>query len=247
MLLSVVAVTPSPGPSAPGRIEQITEQIATRQPTPTWLALLTGLVALLFAGTALAARLGASSHEGMHAFTGGLVGKVDGVRIPRKGPSGTTVQAKGPSKFTATFVGYLGPSFFGLLGAWLLSRDHPVAVLWLAIVSFGVLFWLMQNFYGGLLAVAFGGALLLIAWNANVLAQTAVAYFLVWSLLLFGSRDVAPSLAAAARKIDPKAKTKSEYLQLREMTYVPQIVWVLVHLVLCWVALAFGAWLLLVA
>ncbi|MFG1921409.1 M50 family metallopeptidase [Cryptosporangium sp. NPDC048952] len=248
MLLSVIALTPSPSPTTPGRIEQITEQIANRQsPTPNWLVLFTGLLALLFVGTSIIRRVATSSHEGAHATAAGMMGQVSGITLPLKGSAFTTVQVTGFASFLTLFIGYLGPPLFGLLGAWLLSRDHPVAVLWLAIVLFGVVLWLIKNPFGAFFAAAIGGVLLLVAWNTTLAVQTVVAYFLVWSLLLRGSRHVSPYLAAAARKMDPKAKEKSDYRALREMTYVPQIIYVVVHLALCWSALAFGAWLMLVA
>ena len=56
-----------------------------------------------------------------------------------------------------------------------------------------------------------------------------------------------PFLRPALRKIDRKATSRSDYLVLRDLTYVPQILWVLLHLALCWAALAFGAWLMLAA
>ena len=250
--LSVPLLTPSPTPAAgrtaPGRIEQITEQIAARQtPTPNWLVILTGLIAVLFVGTSVIRRLATSSHEGAHATAAGLLGEVTGITLPRKGTAFTDVKAAGLARFVTFFVGYLGPPMFGLLGAWLLSRDHPVAVLWLAIVLFAVLLWLVRNPFGAFFAAAIGGALLLVAWNTTTAVQTLVAYFLVWSLLLRAARHVTPHLKAAARTMDPKAKEKSDYRALREMTYVPQILWVLLHLVLCWAAAAFGAWLMLVA
>ncbi|EXG80246.1 M50 family metallopeptidase [Cryptosporangium arvum] len=243
MLLSVVAVPPSSG-----RIEQITEQIAERQsPTPGWLVVFTGLLALMFVGTGVIRRLATSSHEGAHAMAASLTGRVGGVTLPRKGDAATEVVVAGLADFVTTFVGYLGPPLFGLLGAWLLSRHHPVAVLWLAIVLLVVLFWLVKNPFGLFFIGAVDGVLLLVAWNTTTGAQTVVAYFLVWSLLLRGMRHISPFLKAEHRKIDRKAKGKSDYLVLRDLTYVPQIVFVVVHLGLCWAALAFGAWLLLIA
>ncbi|SHN27964.1 M50 family metallopeptidase [Cryptosporangium aurantiacum] len=240
--------TPSPNSTTSGRIGEITEQIAARQPSaPVWLVLLTGFTALLFVGTAAMARLGHSGHEGSHAFFAGLLGEVKGVTIPRRGNPATKVVVKGFSDFVTTFAGYAGPPLLGLLGAWLLSRDHPVAVLWLAIVLFVGLLWLMQNFYGVMIVLLLGGPLLFVAWTTPVAVQTLVAYLLVWSLLLIGAPQVRPLLSRSARKIDPKAKSKSDHLILREMTYVPQIIWALLHLVLCWAALVFGGWLLLVA
>jgi hypothetical protein len=250
--LSAPLLTPSPAPvvspTAPGRIEQITEQIAARQtPTPNWLVILTGLIALLFVGTTVIRRLATSSHEGAHATAAGLMGGVTGITLPLRGAAFTAVEVAGLASFVTLFVGYLGPPMFGLLGAWLLSRDHPVAVLWLAIVLFAVLLWLIKNPFGAFFAAATGGALLLVAWNTTPAVQTLVAYFLVWSLLFRAARHVTPHLKAAARTMDPKAKEKSDYRVLREMTFVPQILWVLLHLVLCWAAAAFGGWLMLVA
>jgi len=248
-VLLVPSPSPLPGPdptATPGRIEEITEQIASRQPSaPGWLVLLAGLTALLLVGTAVVARLGHTGHEGAHAVAASLTGELVGVRIPRTGNPATSVRVAGLSDFVSTFVGYLGPSLFGLLGAWLLSRDHPVAVLWLAIALFVALLWVMQNVYGGVLVVLLGGPLLLIAWNGTAGAQTFVAYLLVWSLLLVGCRQVRPFLKPALRRIDRKSESKSDYLVLRDLTYVPQILWVLLHLGLCWAALAFGGWLML--
>lgn len=209
--------------------------------------MLAGLAGLILVGTAAATGLARASHSGAHALFGSMLTKVEGIKPPGNGPWTTTIGQEGMGGFVAVFAGYLGPPLFGLLGAWLLSRDHPVAVLWLAILMFVGLLVLMQNLRGIFLVVLLGGPLLYVAWSTPVVLQTLVAYVVVWVLLLVGAPKVWPTLSSKARKIDPKAKSKSDHLILREMTYLPQIMWGLLHLLICGAALMLGAWLMLVA
>lgn len=255
--LSVLLATPGPTPvpAQSGRIEQITEQIANPQPpTPVWLVVLTGILALLFASSVFVVDwLIAATHEGAHAMAASTMGELKGVTLAtrRSGkPHLTTVAYSDTSAaLFGLFVGYLGPSLFGLAGAFLLSRDHVVATLWLAIVLLAALLWSIRNLFGGIVALLLGGFLLVVACSEAPAVQTVVAYLLVWSLLWRGIHYVLGAGSKAARERDRKnkkaKKTVSEHQALRDKTAVPRFLWVFFHLVLGVAALYLGAKLML--
>ena len=118
----------------------------TQTPLPGPDAALLGLAAFLVVNVkslwSLAKHLDVMAHEGMHAITGSILGfRVRNVELKRDGDGQTNYRdaiVGGSGVFTG-FVGYLGPSAFGLAAAGLIKLGYIIAVLWLAVLFLVVL------------------------------------------------------------------------------------------------------------
>lgn len=126
------------------------------------------------------------AHEGSHALVGSLLGgKVDYVKL-RRDSSGLTMVRRGG--FFPTFMGYLGPSAFGLAAAKLISVGHSVAVLWVGMVLLALLLLRVRNPFGFVTVILSGSLIYLVARYASVGTESVAAYFIAWLLLLAGLR-----------------------------------------------------------
>jgi hypothetical protein len=112
----------------------------TEVPLPGPVAALIGLVALVVVMTPtlgrLADHLDTMAHEGAHAVVGSTMGfPVLGVTMDSRANGATYLAASdGPRWLLTSFVGYLGPSAFGLCAAKLIEAEHVVTVLWVATI-----------------------------------------------------------------------------------------------------------------
>ncbi len=181
-------------------------------------AVLTGLLALvavlLQEFWVLTRHVSVIAHEGAHALVGGGMGnKVVGMRVSGDG-TGLTVTQGGRGRVTSGFAGYLGPSAFGLGAAKLIQLGDIGAVLWLALILLAVALISVRNFFGIVSLVITGGLLFLVVRDGGAGLQTAVAYTLTWFLLLSGVRYVVNH--------GPRA---GDAANLRDLTYVPRVVW----------------------
>lgn len=176
------------------------------------------------------------AHEGAHATLASSFGhKIDGITFARNAFGATTHH--GPSgafgRNAITFIGYLGPSAYGLLAAALIHAGHSVAVLWIGLVALlGILLSLRRSFGVVTVSVAFV-LLLLIAGFASVTLQVVAAYLVAWFMLTSGVQMIRihGSSAVDARK-------------LLESTRVPARLWSGLWLAGSVLALVFGAILL---
>jgi hypothetical protein len=129
------------------------------------------------------------AHEGMHAITATLVGiRVRNVELKRSGDGVThyRVPAVGGSGFLAGFVGYLGPSAFGLAAAGLISLGFIVAVLWVAVAFLAVLLRKLGRSFGCISVPVVIGLFVILNLYGSVSLQVAMAYGITWVLLLSG-------------------------------------------------------------
>jgi hypothetical protein len=137
------------------------------------------------------------AHEGGHAMFGSLAGLlVKKVRVDRGGvgSTGFSKAVKDLSVFetlAAGLAGYLGPSIFGLAGAWMLVHDmSPRAVLLMTLVLMAVLLVMVRNLFG-LFVVPLTGALIwAVAMRATAEVQLVFAHIWVWFLLMGGTRQI---------------------------------------------------------
>jgi len=206
----------------------------TQTPLPGPDAALVGFAAFLAVNVqslwSLAKHLDVMAHEGMHAITGSILGfRVRNVELKRNGDGQTTYRnaiAGGSGVFTG-FVGYLGPSTFGLAAAGLIKLGYIIAVLWLAVLFLVVLLLKVLRFRSfGWVSVPIAIALLLaLTHYAPVSLQVVMAYGMTWLLLLSGARE--------ATKHGTKA---GDAIILKRMTHLPRRLWALL-----WVAGTFGA------
>jgi len=206
----------------------------TQTPLPGPDAALLGLAAFVVVNVkslwSLAKHLEVMSHEGMHAITGSILGlRVRNVKLKRNGDGETNFRnaiAGGSGVFTG-FVGYLGPSAFGLAAAGLIKLCYIIAVLWLVVLFLVVLLWKVLHFRSfGLVSVPIAIALLLaLTHYAPVSLQVVMAYGMTWLLLLSGVRKATNH---GANAVDASI--------LKGMTHIPRWLWALL-----WVAGTFGA------
>lgn len=94
------------------------------------------------------------AHEGAHACLASLLGfTLTGVTLERDARGMTSYwYRRTPSagtRLTLTgFVGYLGPSAFGLCAAKLIETGRSITVLWLAIMLLVLLLFLIRKSFG---------------------------------------------------------------------------------------------------
>ena len=181
--------------SAP-TLQEMVHRIGQTQPRlPFGTSLGIGLAALIavnFPGTWTFIRyFGTMAHEGSHVVMGSLMGfKINGVRLNMKDASGETEAPGIGANVPSLLIGYVGPSAFGLLAAWLISIGHIVAVLWLAL---GLLFLLLanvRNVFGIAMVIVASYVIYIFARYGTVANQTLGAYGIAWLLLLSGVRVV---------------------------------------------------------
>ncbi len=217
------------------------ERIGQVQAHPS--VLVSGVLALM-AATATLVRwlwpmtrhLTVMAHEGAHATVGSALGhkivsmefNLDATGLTRDiGPSRTLGNS------VISFVGYLGPSGFGLGAAGLIWAGHIVAVLWIGLVLLiGILLTLRWSF--GVVSVTVAALFLfLIAGFAPLGAQVLTAYAIAWFLLVSGIQGI---------RVRRKGSGDSD--GLRKLTRIPHGFWYRVWLVAAVSALVFGTTLL---
>jgi hypothetical protein len=100
-------------------------------------------------------------HEGAHAIAGWSMGrKVASVKLnsDATGATRTLGAERGLGRIFTAFAGYLGPSFFGLGAAALISMGYARAVLWLALFLLTLILFRVRNLFG-VASVLVNGAL----------------------------------------------------------------------------------------
>jgi hypothetical protein len=181
--------------SAP-TLQEMVQRIGETQPRlPFGTSLGIGLAALVvvaFPVTWTFIRyFGTMAHEGSHVVMGSLMGfKIKGVRLNMKNGTGATEAPGIGANVPSLLIGYVGPSAFGLLAAWLISIGHIIAVLWLALALLFLLLANVRNVFGILIVVAAGYVIYIFARYGTIRHQAVGAYGVAWLLLLSGVRVV---------------------------------------------------------
>jgi hypothetical protein len=176
---------------------------------------------------ALVACGGTMAHEGAH----GVIGSVFLLRVIRitveADATGATYVASAPGGRGCLFyfIGYLGPSLFGLGAAKLIEAGYIVSVVWVTIVLLGVLLMWVVNFWGRVAVLLIGGLVFAAGYYTPMSGQVIAAYAITWLLLLTGVRQAFQYGANAA-----------DAGKLRDKTVIPRFIWALV-----WMAGALGA------
>jgi hypothetical protein len=136
------------------------------------------------------------AHEGGHAMFGSLAGLLVKKITVEPGGGGTEFDKKLKDlsvlqTLAAGLAGYLGPSIFGVAGAWMLVHHiSPRSVLLMTLVLIAMLLIMVRNLYG-LFVVPLTGALIwVVAMRATEQVQLVFAYIWVWFLLMGGSRQI---------------------------------------------------------
>ena len=175
------------------------------------------------------------AHEGAHVATCWIMGgRVTGVTLKSNADGQTdSIGPNGLGGIITSFVGYLGPSIFGLSAAVLIALDHIVAVLWLAVIFLTIILLLVRNSFGVISVILNGGIIFLVLRYGNAELQTITAYALSWFMLFSGVRWVFAHNTGA-----------SDAHNLRDATHIPRVVWFVLWLVATVTALWVGGHLL---
>jgi hypothetical protein len=223
-------------------LEHQLQQIASVQAhLPAGAAVLTGLAAAAAVTVPwlwpLVRHISLIAHESAHAMIGsGLGHKVGQVRLMRSGDGATVIPAVRTRSADAAvgFIGYLGPSVFGLGAAALIWLGHIVAVPWLALATGAALLPLLRGWFSFASVIATGAAIFLVLRYAPAGAQAVLSYGIAWLLLLAGVRVV---LQRGSRTSDAE--------RLHQLTGVPRGLWSATWLAGSLAALAAGGRLLI--
>lgn len=167
------------------------------------------------------------AHEGAHAVFGSLFSRdVSGIELNSDATGGTMMNSGGClGSLVIGFVGYVGPSLFGLGAAWLVHLGQSVTVLWLTLFLLAVLLVVLNRSYGIITVLVAGGLVFAIGRYASTGVQVVAAYAITWLLLLSGVRRV---LEVGSGSDDGAKLTK--------LTHLPRLLWFLL-----WLAATVGA------
>lgn len=210
-------------------------------PLPGPMAALVGLAALVVVVTPTLLRLAdhfdAMAHEGAHAVVASTMGfTVLGVTLDQNAGGATSYLGRdGPRRLLTCFVGYLGPSAFGLCAAKLIETGHVVTVLWVAIILLVLLLFLVRKSFG-IVSVPVAIAVLVISMRyAHEGLQEVISYVLTWLLLLSGARTAMIHGAGA-----------TDAHTLATATHLPRRLWALLWIAGTLLAVVIGGkWLIL--
>jgi len=213
-------------------------------PLPGTEAALLGLAALAVVMIPflwpLVEHFNAIAHEGAHALVGSVMGfRSTGVKLDIESSGETAWHPKtpvtGPRRTLTRFVGYLGPSGFGLAAAKLIETGRAVSVLWIGTFLLVLLLFLIRKSFG---IVSVPAAILLLAvimHNAHDRLEEIIIYGITWLLLLSGVR-VAVAHGAGA----------GDARNLRATTHIPRLIWALLWMAGTVLAVIIGGkWLVL--
>jgi hypothetical protein len=181
--------------------------------------------------------LNTMAHEGAHATVGSAVGRtITKIDIKFNGVGLTTHTGSDDSsviRFPITFIGYLGPSAFGVGAAALIRSGHIVAVLWIAVLGLVVILFLAYKSVGVILVLVALALLLLLLDSTSVRTQVLATYAVTWFLLVSGIRIIAEH-----------GKSAGDAGTLHEITGIASSFWPIPWLLGALAALVFGASLL---
>jgi hypothetical protein len=164
-------------------------------PLPGGTAALIGFAALIVVMVPflwpLARHVNVMAHEGAHALAAILLGFALETVILKRETGETIYRAAGGAILrlvTVGFVGYLGPSLFGLGAAKLIETGRVVTVLWLLILLLVLLFFFLGRSLGMISVPVAIALLVLVTRNSHAWLEEVVVYGLTWLLLLDGVR-----------------------------------------------------------
>ena len=184
------------------------------------------------------------AHEGAHGVAALVTGRsLSGIRL-HSDTSGLTVsrgRPRGPGMVLTAFAGYVGPALLGLGAAYLLHRQHALAVLWLTLALLALLLLQIRNFFGLWSVGVAGLAVFAVTWWGSGAVQSWAAYVGTWFLLIASPRPVV-ELQVLRRRGRARATDADT---LARLTHLPGLVWVGVLLAVTLGCLVIGArWLL---
>jgi hypothetical protein len=173
-----------------------------------------------------------AAHEGGHALIAKLSFQtVNKIELYRDGGGGTFTEPPWPITIFVGLAGYLGPSMFGMLGAWLLTRGATDAVLWGSLAFLSIMLLAVRGWFGWLVVPCLMVIIGLVAVKSEGPLRGLFTQVWVWFLLIGG---VERMLILALEKPAPDA------VRLQGSTLLPAELWTLVFLLGTVVALVYG-------
>jgi hypothetical protein len=182
------------------------------------------------------------AHEGGHAIMAvALLRAVKAIRLNRAGGGVTEYERPmWPFGILISAAGYLGPSLFGLLAAWLLVRDETAAVLWGSIAFLAVMLFAVRGVVGLLLVPTLAVVLYQVAVKAEPAGQALFAHVWTWFLLISAVQRMLLFMSTGNYDA-PGNDTEA----LSGMTLLPKALWGLILLAGTVAALVWGGGMLL--
>lgn len=180
-------------------------------------------------------------HEGGHAFLAVLLFRFVYSITIKTNANGETVRqpAMWPFGILVSAFGYLGPSLFGLMAAWLLLHDPAETVLWGSIAFLAVMLLATRGFFGPLLIICLMVALYQVVTKAEPSMVNFVAHLWTWFLLISGVQA-----ALMLVRQDYRAKG-NDAESLHKATLLPTYLWAVILLIGTVAALVYGGGMLL--
>lgn len=216
---------------------------ATAEVIPAWVAIATGVAALIVVLFSRSWRLARNvitiAHEGGHAAVAILTGRsLKGIRLhaDTSGLTYTRGSRGGPSAILTLLAGYLTPAVIGLVSAWLIWVGKIVLLLWVMIALLVAMAIFIRNFYGVFAIIVVGFATFAIAWWAPAEIQSTIAYAGAWFLLLGSVRPVWEIWLQRSRG----QQRESDPDQLAQLTRIPATLWLMFFALFNVGALALG-------
>ena len=224
-----------------------TRATTTQVPPSTTLVLVTAGVALLCLAVPtlwhLSRHVLTIVHEGSHATVAVLTGRrLAGIKL-HSDTSGLTLSVgrpRGPGMIATAFAGYTGPALVGLGAAWLLGLGYTVGLLWLLVVGLALMLVQIRNWYGLWTILVSAAVLVGVTWWGSDVWHSALAYTIVWFLMLGAPRAVLELQSSRRRARGTRAAGASDADILATLTHLPGLVWVGVFGVVTVGALALG-------
>jgi len=183
------------------------------------------------------------AHEGGHALLAKLLfRKLASITFNRSGGGATAPKPPVPLLFNV-FIGlggYLGPSIFGLFGAWMLLDGRSETVLWASLGFLVVMLLAVRGVMGFLLVPALFVIIYLLLTKVGQPQQTLFTHMWVWFLLIGSVQRML--LFVQDKQYDD---TGTDPMILQGMTSVPSAIWTFLMLVGSIAALVYGGALLL--
>ena len=169
------------------------------------------------------------AHEGAHAVLVSLLFReFDGMEFKYEDAEGGTYPKKDGGclgSIILFFIGYVGPSLFGLGAARLIQTGHIVAVLWVALLLLVLLAFGLRWSFGVITVPVAAGLVYVVGRYTPAEVQIVAAYAIAWLLLLSGVRGVLRRRSGSG-----------DGGKLKGLTGLPQFFWFLL-----WLAATLGA------
>jgi hypothetical protein len=169
-------------------------------------------------------------HEAGHAVVALMVGRrLSGIRL-HADTSGVTVsrgRARGPGMVATLLAGYPAPALVALAATSLLAAGYAVGLLWAIVALTAAMALFIRNVYGFVVLAVMGLSVGALSWTLPATVLSALAWLVVWVLLLAAPRSVLElSLERSRAARRGYRDATSDAAQLAGLTGVPAPVWV---------------------